>query len=207
MSNKTKNHLSLKKHWLLLASLILSLLIISIGQASYNQKIEKPNNQTTEKPKTLETEKINNQEQKNKEIGEPENPLITNKPQIIEKVDDQINKSTTTPTTDTNSNTITNDNITKQYVNFSIESIGNFQVEYKEGDTGWIAMQRAASNHQFNIKYQIYDFGIYIRSIANCEPTGNSYWSLYHNGEYSMIGIRDLVVKPNDTITWKIETW
>jgi len=61
VSNKTKNHLSLKKHWLLLASLILSLLIISIGQASYNQKIEKPNNQTTEEPKTLETEKINDQ--------------------------------------------------------------------------------------------------------------------------------------------------
>lgn len=203
--------MQIKKHWLLLASLILSLLILSIGQTSYNQKTEESKNQTIEEQKNLENKKSSNQEQNHEETKKSENSLATNKSEMTQKTNDQTDKLISTTTTDTNSvansNATINDQETKQYVNFFIESIGNFQVEYKEGDTGWIAMQRAASNHQFNIKYQIYDFGIYIRSIANCEPTGNSYWSLYHNGAYSMIGIRDLVVKPNDTITWKIETW
>tara|TARA_Y100001970_G_scaffold216830_1_gene265501 strand:+ start:11483 stop:12043 length:561 start_codon:yes stop_codon:yes gene_type:complete len=36
---------------------------------------------------------------------------------------------------------------------------------------------------------------------------GGVYWSLLHNGEYSMVGIGDLVLSEGDVITWEIATW
>ena len=40
--------------------------------------------------------------------------------------------------------------------------------------------------------------------------TGNfsgAYWELLHNGEYSMVGIGDLIMSEADVILWRIGTW
>ena len=34
-----------------------------------------------------------------------------------------------------------------------------------------------------------------------------AYWSLSHNGEYSMVGIGDLTMSQGDVISWEIATW
>tara|TARA_B100001079_G_scaffold268677_1_gene279534 strand:+ start:840 stop:1394 length:555 start_codon:yes stop_codon:yes gene_type:complete len=34
-----------------------------------------------------------------------------------------------------------------------------------------------------------------------------AYWSLSHNGEYSMVGIGDLTMSEGDVISWEIATW
>ena len=34
-----------------------------------------------------------------------------------------------------------------------------------------------------------------------------AYWSLTHNGRYSVVGIGSLVMEEGDVISWNIETW
>jgi len=36
---------------------------------------------------------------------------------------------------------------------------------------------------------------------------GGAYWSLYHNGGLSMVGITDLELDSDSVITWRVDTW
>ena len=69
------------------------------------------------------------------------------------------------------------------------------------------------TNGEIEIGYDDSDWGPYIHTIAGLNAndlTGNfsgAYWSLYHNGVISEVGIGDLVMLENSVIVWEIATW
>lgn len=95
----------------------------------------------------------------------------------------------------------------KQTVNLNIQNIGEYRVDYGVGDTAWNIMIRAQQKYGFIMKYQDYGWGIYVTQLGNIPSEGTNYWALYHNGQSSMVGITDLKLQPNDTISWKYESW
>ena len=63
------------------------------------------------------------------------------------------------------------------------------------------------TNVNLEMQYSESSWGVYITSIGWYEPTGNSYWSLYHNGVESMVGIGDLELENDSVIVWQVATW
>ncbi|HJM18157.1 MAG TPA: DUF4430 domain-containing protein [Candidatus Thalassarchaeaceae archaeon] len=82
-------------------------------------------------------------------------------------------------------------------------------------NNGWALFNAAANSTEtdFPINSTEYSFGIMVNSIAGVDPnslTGDldgAYWSLYHNGAFSIIGIRDLPLDSDSVITWRVDTW
>jgi len=64
-----------------------------------------------------------------------------------------------------------------------------------------------ATGEKLEVIYSESNWGPYITSIGGFEPTGNSYWSLYHNGVESMVGIGDLEMKNDSVVVWQVATW
>ena len=64
-----------------------------------------------------------------------------------------------------------------------------------------------------DLELPLYSFGLMVDSIAGVDPSqmsGNfsgAYWSLYHNGALSMIGIIELELDSDSVITWRVDTW
>ena len=77
---------------------------------------------------------------------------------------------------------------------------GRTHIDYDGGDT-------------FQLNITQYSFGLMVDSIAGVDPSqmaGNfsgAYWSLYHNGALSMIGIIELELDSDSVITWRVDTW
>lgn len=92
-------------------------------------------------------------------------------------------------------------------VSLSIEEVGDYQINWLENDTAWDIMKRATTKYHFSMTYKIYDFGIFVMMIGEKKCEGNYYWSLYYNGGYSMVGVSDLKIQPNDLISWKYESF
>ncbi len=210
-----KFKLPFNRIWLLLLGIILAGLVLSYGNAQYQKEINKPK----QKPQLTQNEivsdtKLEAVENSEQQKESPTHQLI-NSSTIDNSSDsaDTIDSVDTSPSDTSDTTDITDINPPSQkqrkhqYVNFNIQSVGNYQIEYQDNDTGWDIMKRAAAKYHFPMKYQIFDFGIYISSIGGIEPEYGSYWALYHNDQYSMVGIQDLQVAPNDTVTWQVESW
>ena len=64
-----------------------------------------------------------------------------------------------------------------------------------------------------SVGYDVGQWGAFVHTIGGLNAdtlTGDfngAYWQLDHNGEYSMVGIGDLVMSEGDVITWSIGTW
>jgi hypothetical protein len=50
-------------------------------------------------------------------------------------------------------------------------------------------------------------YGPMITSINGTEAKGNSYWAFYVNGQYANVGTNDYQLKPNDKISFKLESY
>jgi hypothetical protein len=237
----------MKKHWLILSGLILSLSIITFGSASYektltnqstknntiiqiqkdktNNVIESPSKSsgsdlskksdlsiksTTKKDndKNIQSQ-TTNQNDKNT-IQTPTEPLATTV-QTVAPIEQPVTQTTPQPPVLTplspTQNQETNNNVDQKIVNLSIESIGNYKVDWSNGDSAWDIMKKASAKYHFDMTYKIYPFGIYVMMIGDKKSEGNYYWSLYYNGSYSMLGASDLKVQANDEISWKYETF
>ena len=72
-----------------------------------------------------------------------------------------------------------------------------------------------ASSPDLSYNSTEFSFGLQIDSIGGIEPcdaysctdSSGAYWSLYHNGGHSMVGISDMILSEGDVVLWKIETW
>ena len=68
---------------------------------------------------------------------------------------------------------------------------------------------------KFSMNYTEFSFGIMVDSfgdvnpcdVYSCSDTSGAYWSLSHNGEYSMVGISDLYLEQDSVISWSIAQW
>lgn len=80
---------------------------------------------------------------------------------------------------------------------------------YTDYENGFNFMLDAtnATGGNLEVNYSESSWGPYITSIGGYEPTGNSYWSLHHNGAESMVGIGDLILENNSVVVWKVATW
>ena len=82
-------------------------------------------------------------------------------------------------------------------------------------DSAWSLMNTAvtSTNDAFALNTTQYTFGIMVNSIAGVDPSqmsGNfsgAYWSLYHNGALSMVGVTELELDSDSVITWRVDTW
>jgi hypothetical protein len=83
--------------------------------------------------------------------------------------------------------------------------IGGY-VDYESGFNFMLDATNATGGN-LEVNYLESSWGIYITSIGGHEPTGNSYWSLYHNGVESMVGIGDLILENNSVVVWQVATW
>ncbi len=205
--------------WLLVIGVVLATLIMSFGNAQYQKEINKPKDNQNQQPinneivENTKLEAVNNQSNESKEqvdkLTKKQNIDQNNNLAKKQANSDSVTNNNKDNKSNQNINTTTNIDYkeTVQTLNLIINSVGSYEVEYKEGDTGWDTMQRAAKKYIFPMKYQVFDFGIYIISIGGIEPEYGSYWALYYNNQYSMIGIKDLKVNPHDTITWQVESW
>ncbi len=80
---------------------------------------------------------------------------------------------------------------------------------------GWSLLNAAVNStgDTFQLNTTQYSFGLMVDSIAGVDPSqmsGNfsdAYWSLYHNGALSMIGITELELDSDSVITWRVDTW
>jgi len=60
------------------------------------------------------------------------------------------------------------------------------------------------------VVYSDSEWGIFVTSIGGFDPEaqwGNAYWSLYHGGAMSMVGIGDLALENDSVIVWRVDTW
>lgn len=82
-------------------------------------------------------------------------------------------------------------------------------------ENGWDLLDAAinATGDDFAVTTTSYSFGLMIDSIAGVDPStmagefNGAYWSLYHNGALSMVGIADLELDPDSVVTWRVDTW
>jgi len=95
----------------------------------------------------------------------------------------------------------------KKEASVIIQNVGSYKVAVKTGDTAFSALQRAASQNGFTIKYQDYSFGVFVTEIANIKPAGSQYWAFYYNGQYSQVGASAQKISANDTIFWQLESF
>ena len=93
---------------------------------------------------------------------------------------------------------------------------GYYQDDFISGENAFSLMQRMAGKYNFTIKFTDYggSLGKYIDCIGGlCRD--NNYipgipyysWMLYYNGAMSSVGASSLVVKKNDIVEWRFETY
>jgi len=93
---------------------------------------------------------------------------------------------------------------------------GYYQDSFISGENAFSLMQRMAQKYNFTIKFTDYggDLGKYIDCIGSlCRD--NNYipgvpyysWMLYYNGVSSSVGASTLIVKKDDVVEWRYETY
>lgn len=88
-----------------------------------------------------------------------------------------------------------------------IRNVGSYKVDIQPGDSAFSVLKRAAANNNFNLLFDTYSFGIFIKSIGGATPTGNQYWAFFYNGNFSNVGASDQPVKKGDSIVWQLESF
>ena len=73
-------------------------------------------------------------------------------------------------------------------------------------DTSAFNATLEASKGNFQVTFSWHPtFGVFIDEIDGI-PGTCAYWELLHNGESSMLGASSLILRENDSITWKYNT-
>ena len=97
-------------------------------------------------------------------------------------------------------------------INSTGACVGGFD-GYSDGMEFMLDATRVAGGH-LSVGYTVNpNWGPFVHTIGglnDAEVTGDfngAYWSLLHNGRYSMVGIGDLVMSEGDVISWSISTW
>lgn len=60
-------------------------------------------------------------------------------------------------------------------------------------------------NEKAEIKYDQYDFGVFVTSINGKASTNEYYWALYVNGEYAQEASDKIILNAGDQVEWKFE--
>jgi hypothetical protein len=84
---------------------------------------------------------------------------------------------------------------------------GSYKIEIEDQLSGLEAMKKAQELYGLTYEYQSSSFGVYITSIGGLEAGNREYWSLEYNGSYAQVGIADLILTDEDTITWKLANY
>jgi len=97
-------------------------------------------------------------------------------------------------------------------LNLTGACVGGFE-GYTDGMNFMMDATRVAGGH-LAVGYSVNpNWGEFVHTIGGLndqEVQGDfngAYWSLTHNGRYSVVGIGSLVMKEGDVISWNIETW
>ncbi|MDO8507964.1 MAG: DUF4430 domain-containing protein [bacterium] len=97
--------------------------------------------------------------------------------------------------------------VQKDTVEMNISGLGTYKVEIAKGENAFQALQAAANQNGFIVEYKMYSWGNMITKIGASKAQGTYYWALYYNGGYSMVGASDLILKNNDKVEWRYESW
>ena len=97
-------------------------------------------------------------------------------------------------------------------LNLTGACVGGFE-GYTDGMNFMMDATRVAGGH-LAVGYSVNpNWGEFVHTIGGLndqEVQGDfngAYWSLSHNGRYSVVGIGSLVMAEGDVISWNIETW
>jgi hypothetical protein len=97
-------------------------------------------------------------------------------------------------------------------LNLTGACVGGFE-GYTDGMNFMMDATRVAGGH-LAVGYSVNpNWGEFVHTIGGLndqEVQGDfngAYWSLTHNGRYSVVGIGSLVMEEGDVISWNIETW
>lgn len=75
------------------------------------------------------------------------------------------------------------------------------EVEVEPGTNAFVAMKE---NLGSTLKYQEYDFGIFVEEIANKAAPEGHFYKLYVNGKEAELGISSYTIEENIIIEWQI---
>ena len=82
----------------------------------------------------------------------------------------------------------------------------NFKVEVKDRTTAFDVLKEKAEELNFNLKYEMYDIGVFIKSIDGVKNGDQGkYWLYYINGEMPTLAADKITVKGGDGIEFKFE--
>ena len=90
--------------------------------------------------------------------------------------------------------------------------VGGFE-GYTDGLNFMMDATRVAGGHLAVGYFVNPNWGEFVHTIGGLSDKeiqgdfNGAYWSLTHNGRYSMVGIGSLVMEESDVISWNIETW
>ena len=97
-------------------------------------------------------------------------------------------------------------------LNLTGACVGGFK-GYTDGMNFMMDATRVAGGHLAVGYFVNPNWGEFVHTIGGLndqEVQGDfngAYWSLTHNGRYSVVGIGSLVMEEGDVISWNIETW
>jgi hypothetical protein len=81
-----------------------------------------------------------------------------------------------------------------------------YQTSVEENSSVLDVMNTLASTTAFSFKAKYYSgLGFFVNQINGVENANSKYWTLYVNGNYSMVGTSQYNPKEGDRIEWKFE--
>lgn len=126
-----------------------------------------------------------------KKVAGVSSPIVNLEPAVVTKTITQ---------------TITKE-VEKNQATVTIENVGSYKVDLQAGDNAFEVLKRAASENNFAIDYEVYSFGVFVKSIGGVVPQGNQYWAFYFNGAFSQVGASDQAVVKGDSIFWQLASF
>ena len=97
-------------------------------------------------------------------------------------------------------------------LNLTGACVGGFE-GYTDGMNFMMDATRVAGGHLAVGYFVNPNWGQFVHTIGGLNDQeiqgdfSGAYWSLTHNGRYSVVGIGSLVMEEGDVISWNIETW
>ena len=187
------------KYFLYMVTFLLLALFVGV----YSQKNQVLGDNT--KSQEVIQEKSENQDSKAEPLVNnmsSESKKIVSEPNLLEKAKTQPKAEELLKTSAT---VVTKKE--KSYVTFKSSGLGEYKIDYLDGDTAFSVLLRAAATQGVPIGYRQYSFGKMITQIGSQKAEGTYYWALYHNGQYATLGAEELEVNVNDIIEWRYESW
>ena len=97
--------------------------------------------------------------------------------------------------------------VEKNQATITVGNVGSYKVDLQSGDNAFNILKRAATENGFNLDYDTYSFGVFIKSIGGITPANNQYWAFYFNGAFSQVGASDQPVQKGDSIFWQLASF